>query len=250
MTDMLDFFRKTSQSSLQQDFRRNVLWGWIERQLIAGRVLDIGGGAGYMACRAAESGYQTILAEPDGALLAAGQEQINAAGGLLTVLEKSAHEIDPDEIGRFENILLLDVLEHIEDDLTALRNVTRLLAENGQIIITVPALPFLYGKRDEQFKHYRRYTSKTLRRLLEAVDLEIAFIRWWNLLGVFPYFFYEKILQRPISDQIREKPGGPLQRAARSFLYYWLRAETHLPLPVGLTLMAVVQAKTKDAEGR
>jgi SAM-dependent methyltransferase len=137
-------------------------------------------------------------------------------------------------------------LEHIEDDHAALLNIARLLTPDGRIIISVPAHGWLFGRRDVAYGHFRRYSTAMLTRLTDGAGLEIERIRHWNLLGVPFYFFYEKVLRRPINDNLRRNEGSIVSRVLRQILYLWLLAETHIPLPVGLSLLAV--AKRKDAQ--
>lgn len=81
-------------------------------------------------------------------------------------------DVRPD--GRFDVILLLDVLEHIEDEAAVL---TSLVAENlaagGRVLVSVPAHPWLYGQHDRNLGHYRRYSSRSLRALLHRCGLSI-----------------------------------------------------------------------------
>lgn len=74
----------------------------------------------------------------------------------------------------YDLLLMLDVLEHIEDEAGALRKAHELLAPSGRLLITVPALPWLWSAHDEANRHYRRYTRKSLLRLLEAAGLGVV----------------------------------------------------------------------------
>ncbi len=73
----------------------------------------------------------------------------------------------------FEGIVLLNVLEHIEDDLKALREVYRLLKPGGLAYIEVPAGPHLYDFYDKHLMHYRRYKAKDLRLLAEKAGFTV-----------------------------------------------------------------------------
>ena len=73
----------------------------------------------------------------------------------------------------FDLILLLDVIEHVEDDAGFLSQiVAEQLAPNGLTLLTVPAWPALFSAHDRQLKHYRRYTPAAVRRLLKQCGLE------------------------------------------------------------------------------
>ncbi len=92
----------------------------------------------------------------------------------------------------FDVILLMDVLEHIEDDRAALRQAYEKLKPGGHLFITVPAFSFLWSHHDEVLGHYRRYTISGLRKLVTSVPgLKIL-----NL-----HYFYALIL--PIAMLVR-----------------------------------------------
>jgi hypothetical protein len=69
--------------------------------------------------------------------------------------------------------VLLNVLEHIEDDVAAVAQVTRILKPGGLAIIEVPAGPGLYDAYDQHLKHWRRYRLRDLCRMLQGAGLEI-----------------------------------------------------------------------------
>ncbi|HET6277763.1 MAG TPA: class I SAM-dependent methyltransferase, partial [Candidatus Polarisedimenticolia bacterium] len=61
---------------------------------------------------------------------------------------------------RFDTIICLNVLEHVDDDISALEAMRRLLAPAGRLVLLVPALPAIYGTMDRALGHHRRYTRK------------------------------------------------------------------------------------------
>jgi hypothetical protein len=76
--------------------------------------------------------------------------------------------------GLFGGILMLDVIEHVDDDLDFLRNVIhRSLADDGWLLISVPAYQSLFTSHDRWLKHYRRYSPHECRSLLRSVGLEV-----------------------------------------------------------------------------
>lgn len=71
--------------------------------------------------------------------------------------------------GRFDLLLACDVLEHVDDDVGALRELRRVAAPGGTLVLTVPAYQWLWTDHDVQLHHRRRYTLPTLRsRVTEA----------------------------------------------------------------------------------
>jgi SAM-dependent methyltransferase len=71
-------------------------------------------------------------------------------------------------------LLLMDVLEHVEDDVSFLRSMLRLVKENGQVIITVPAFQMLFSDHDRFLKHFRRYSLSLLQKKVEANRLSVS----------------------------------------------------------------------------
>jgi SAM-dependent methyltransferase len=75
---------------------------------------------------------------------------------------------------RFELILLLDVIEHVADDVGFLLSfVTENLAPGGSVLVSVPAWQALYSGHDEALAHFRRYSHRGGRALLAAAGLEV-----------------------------------------------------------------------------
>jgi SAM-dependent methyltransferase len=121
-----------------------------------GVLLDIGGGNGYVSKGLTEAGIACALLEPgiDGALAA------------------RARGVDPVICARLEDLGMasgsvsaagmFDVLEHIEDEAAALRQVHTLLRPGGLLFLTVPAYACLHSAEDVAAGHFRRYTLRSL----------------------------------------------------------------------------------------
>jgi SAM-dependent methyltransferase len=101
---------------------------------------------------------------------------------------------------RFEVVLLLDVLEHVEDDLDFLRRTRdENLAPGGHLLISVPAWPALTTAHDDKLGHQRRYTPAAARALVAAVGLGI--VRGGGL-------FHSLLGPRALAT-LRERLGAP-----------------------------------------
>jgi len=95
-------------------------------------------------------------------------------------------------------VLLLDVLEHIQDDKSFLELLNTKLKDGGRMVITVPAFQFLYSDRDKFLKHYRRYRYGQIRSLLENnFDIEESF-----------YFYTTLFFMRLVSRFFKKKDYG------------------------------------------
>jgi SAM-dependent methyltransferase len=84
---------------------------------------------------------------------------------------------------RFDTIVLINVLEHIEDELMAVKQLAGGLQPGGRLIIWVPAFVGLYSEFDRRVGHYRRYRIKPLSQLVESTGLRVVEARYVNSLG-------------------------------------------------------------------
>jgi SAM-dependent methyltransferase len=87
-------------------------------------------------------------------------------------------------------VTALDVLEHVRDDLPALREINRILTPGGKLIVTVPAYGFLWSEHDEALHHYRRYVARELRAKLIASNFEIERSTYFITGLFFPILFF------------------------------------------------------------
>lgn len=101
-----------------------------------------------------------------------------------------------DALDRFENefdtVICINVLEHLPDDYKAVENMLSLLEMGGHLILMVPAWQKLYCKMDENVGHYRRYDPGRLNDIAEKNKAEIVKHRYFNLMGIIPYWLKGK----------------------------------------------------------
>jgi glycosyltransferase involved in cell wall biosynthesis/phospholipid N-methyltransferase len=97
---------------------------------------------------------------------------------------------------RFDTVICLNVVEHVDDDIGALRNIRRVLAEDGRALVLVPNEPALFGTLDEVLGHRRRYTDAALRRLASEAGLEVERIIPFNRIGFPAWWLNGKALRR------------------------------------------------------
>lgn len=130
-----------------------------------GPIFDIGGGNGFVSQALATAGFPSVVVEPDhsGALASRrrGLPVVEAAFQNLAVPP-----------GTLASAAMFDVLEHIEDDQSALENLRRLVVPGGMIYLAVPALSPLWSGEDVQAGHFRRYSRSSLSRVLKKAKFE------------------------------------------------------------------------------
>jgi SAM-dependent methyltransferase len=141
-----------------------------------GKLLEIGCGGGGILCDMAMRGFSCVATETsDDARKIA--EYITSQSGLqIPVLDK----IQDDWHRQFDFVFSFEVLEHIENDQAALKEWAGLLAEGGQLLISVPAHMKKWGVDDAAVGHYRRYERDELLRKLTAAGFECLYMESWG----------------------------------------------------------------------
>ena len=129
----------------------------------AGDVLEIGCGQGSVGARLAQR-YRYLGLEPDQASCAVARQRVRAAG--TGEVRNVAVEALGDE--RFDLVCAFEVLEHLEDDATALKEWSARLRPGGWLLLSVPAHQRRYGPWDELVGHFRRYDPEALAALLTS----------------------------------------------------------------------------------
>lgn len=99
-------------------------------------------------------------------------------------------------MGKYDTVFALNVVEHIKDDLLALKNCKKLLKRGGHVVILVPAYQWLYNRFDKELEHYRRYTKNNLARLMADAKLLVIHSQYFNLAGMAGWFVSGKILKK------------------------------------------------------
>ena len=101
----------------------------------------------------------------------------------------------------FDTVVCLNVLEHIKDDAKVLKNIYKLLAPGGILILLVPAHPFLYTIIDESIGHFRRYDREKLKKMLKISGFEISKIRNLNFIGSIGWYMAGRLFKdRQVSE--------------------------------------------------
>jgi len=99
--------------------------------------------------------------------------RINFVNGTLSTLEE-----------RFDTILYIDVLEHIEDHKSEMKLAWERLNKGGRIIVLSPAFQFLYSPFDEKIGHFRRYTKKSLRDTAPDLKDRLVKLKYLDSVGL------------------------------------------------------------------
>jgi SAM-dependent methyltransferase len=136
-------------------------------------VIDFGAGSGTFAIPCANLGWAVTAVEPDQALRA-----VLAASAVRAV-----QSVDSLPDRAFDYAYTLNVLEHIEHDVDALRALRAKLVPGGRLLVYVPAFPVLMTSMDARVGHVRRYTRQTLVRSVAAAGFHVESVRYADSLG-------------------------------------------------------------------
>lgn len=157
----------------------------------------------------------------------------------------------------FDLLCMFDVLEHLPDDVDILRSVSKLLARDGRLVLTVPSDPRLWSYFDTASHHYRRYTRADLQEKMEQAGFEVEFISPY-MFSTYPLVWLNRRLAGRIKDgeqlnesQIEKKSTDelaiiPVVNEILAWLLSleagWLASDRHLP--AGTSLLAVGRKKS------
>lgn len=223
--------------------RRKIVFDWVFRTL-AGysepRVLDVGCGTGFNVAHLRARGYRHVIGldySTEALAFCRSRDLVHLACG------DGARP--PLRHGSFDLIMALDLLEHLDDDVQALREFARLLKPGGSLVLFVPAFNFLWGLQDKVSHHRRRYTAGELEQKLKSVGFSIDRLTYANMF-LFPLIWMGRLLLRLSGNRIKGTsendlhPGwsnGLLQAifaAERPLLHY-------ANLPFGVSLFCIAK---------
>lgn len=143
-------------------------------------------------------------------------------------------------------LISYNVLEHIDDDIGALKSMARLVRPEGYLVLVCPAFPFAMSPVDIATGHVRRYTKRSMSAALTAAGLEVVDVRYANSLGLLCYYAFTSMFRR------QPKVGGTISFYDR-LLVPVVRAVERLVgrPPFGQSVVAVgrVREEAGQAEG-
>jgi SAM-dependent methyltransferase len=114
----------------------------------------------------------------------------------VTLTDVTRGETFPRPEGGFDTVVCLNVVEHVADDVGALRNIGEVLAPGGRAIVLVPQGPEIFGTLDEVLGHHRRYTVETLAKLAADAGFRVKELVHFNRVGRPAWWLNGKVLKR------------------------------------------------------
>ena len=159
----------------------------------------------------------------------------------------SAYDL-PVAAGSIDLVTMFDTIEHIPDDVRALRECRRVLAPRGLLFLSVPAYQFLYANNDRIAHHERRYTARLMQRRLAAGGFEPVKVTYFNTLlfpAILPLVLAKKLQERfsPPGDRTNLSHGVPsvLNSVLTAIMSSERRVLARTNLPFGHSLIAMAR---------
>ncbi len=216
---------------------------YVPQKLRKGRILDIGCGTGLMLKQLAEL-------KPVGIDFSQLALEFTRQRNITNLVRGNVVQL-PFKSNSLDLVLALDLMEHIKDDAALAREIHRVLAPGGCLVVTVPAHEFLWSDHDEALHHFRRYSYPGFKKLMKSAGLKPRKYSYGISFTYYPiviFRMFQKTYQKlflgkrpreakshliPLPTILNRLMIGLLQVEAK-----WLRKRN---LPVGVSLMGVFQ---------
>jgi len=207
------------------------------RPHLAGHTVEIGAGSGSFSKKFIELVPTLDLVEPSRELFQRLHSRLGYESGVqLHMCGAEKWLLDAESASR-DTIIMVNVLEHIEDDVGTLKQIHRTLRSGGALLLFVPALRFLYSRLDLEHGHFRRYEKRELEIKVQKAGFEVADAKYIDALGIIPWLIFNKLLGRTEFNEgmvrLYDSIGIPVTR----FL------ERLLPLPVGKNVLLIAKKR-------
>lgn len=203
---------------------------------LGSRILEVGSGVGNQTRFFADEREKIVASdiEPHYVRELAGRfgerPNVRVASYRFPLSDQARQELLADQIN---TIVCMNVLEHIEDDRSTLRDFASVVPSGGHLVLLVPAMTALYGTLDKHLGHFRRYEKDELANAVTSAGFEIQTIRFLNRPAVFGWWLTSRVLKR------RVMPKGQL-RAFR-WVMPLLRLEEKSEPGFGLSLLVLAR---------
>ncbi len=222
--------------------RRRVCFGLLDRFLATEgslRILDVGCGTGL------NLQYLGRYGDAQGVDMSPEALDFCLQRGVESVVLHTAERL-PFKDSTFDLVTAFDVIEHIEDDLSALAEFHRILKPGGHLLVYTPALPWLFDEHDRLVHHKRRYLLGDLKAKLSQSGFTERYLSYVNFL-VLPIVLLAKLvfaLAPRRRHREMEVPPEPVNGLLTQICYLEEKLLRRFPLPVGLSLVGLVKRPT------
>ena len=200
------------------------------------RVLEVGCGTGHNLAMLGEFG-KLDACELDAIARGMASDRLGRP-----VLEARLPDLSMFKAGSYDLIALLDVLEHVPDDLGSLKAIRRLLKPGGALVLTVPANKWMWSAHDVAHHHFRRYTKGELARLFRQAGYDIQLHSYFNTL-LFPAVAAARLSGKLRGNETADDamPGNRVNEILNRVFGFEAGLIGRLPMPFGVSLIAVLR---------
>ncbi|MBL7662238.1 class I SAM-dependent methyltransferase [bacterium] len=214
--------------------RRNLVLSLIERFIKISNLqtLDVGCGTGSLVEKLRELGAKAFGVDLSVIYM--------ISKGHRNLSEAKAEAL-PFADNNFELVTVCDVLEHL-DDVSAIREIYRVMKPTGRAIITVPAHMWLWSYRDEVAQHLRRYSVQELKTKLEDAGLKIVHLQFYQSL-LLPAFIFSRLIAKLFKRTTdHEEKISPLTNYVLKLLNALeLKLSNYIILPWGSSIVVIAE---------
>lgn len=223
--------KKAEQDYFWFSVRRKWIFNRIKKFVLPpARVLEVGCGTGNVSSFLAEKGYLVTGCEYY-------REAIDMAWPGFRKVQGDAKYL-PFSDSTFDIVGLFDVLEHFDDDISLLKEATRVVKKNGIIVITVPAKEELWSFVDVRAFHKRRYTKEMLKKILSEGRLNPLLIEY-IFMSLYMPMKYLRSKEKEAENHFQIK--GIVNTILKGIFNMERIASRGVPLPIGTSLIAVAK---------
>lgn len=221
----------------------------VSREL-GSRVWEIGVGHGNYTSWLVQSGKSVLATDIDAECVTSVARQFRGTGSVVTAIVDltDSASIHAQTGFHADSILCFNVLEHIEDDVSALQWLRESVVPQAKMALIVPAHPSLFGRMDQEAGHFRRYTRRTLSQALVRAGWLVERLRYLNFCGACGWWYHNRIRkQAGLADETVNRQMRSIDR--------WLPRLARFTDPLfgslaGLSVMAIACAGNQADVGR
>lgn len=210
-----------------------ILLEWLGAERKPLRILNAGCGSGDLSFLLAGAGHEILGIDPSRAYVELARQ--TAAALAMPRCTFKVCSIEDLQVGEpFDCVIATDVIEHIKDDVNAVRKLVACVRPGGLLMLTVPAGQWLFGFHDESLGHFRRYSIRSLRQAVGG-GVAIERERYFGFTLIPVCLLYSRILRRayPLSAS-GDSQASPFSSAVLRALMLLDKA---LPLPFGTSVL-------------
>jgi SAM-dependent methyltransferase len=228
------FMEDLLQMSRAHNYRRWQLE--IVAPYVTGNVLEVGGGIGNFTPELARLGASVISMEPNAYCYARLLETTRGLSNVRVVHSTvEGYDRQSPKPGPLDTVILMNVLEHLQEDVAILETLQRELKPGGRFVILVPAGPWAFGSTDQRLGHFRRYSKTSARALAARLRLEVEKLRYYNFIGIWAWWWNGRITRR------QSQNDAQIRLFDRYLVPFLSRVERLLPPPLGQSLLLVAR---------